>query len=454
MHNASEDHTVKVFAPGAYSYNNKGDATLVFAFLAWLEAAFRDVEVTLTSFEPRADSGHYGVPVLDMAVRPLRPIKNVGHRIGGMLWVRQIVPYVAYAYITLVCGMLALWVRFYRRAPHLAGIVAPEHVLTLAKAIESADLVVTVPGGFLLAPSRLNHWWLFHLPTLTLARVLGKKIILSPCSVGPFEGFYHKVARRILQRCALIYVREAWSEQYVLKLGVDRKRVVYCPDLAFLFRARNVSTAERVPASSASEVAASWAADVSRPLLGVSVREHDFPGTANPGECRRRYFTTVAETADYMVEHYNARVVVVPQTLEDRSAGRLVSTEMTRQNDVVVLEDDLSPSQLQELYAQCRMVVGTRMHANILAMCVNTPVMAIGYQPKTEGIMTALGLQEWVVPIDDLGDLLERTCQVWLSSEDLRKILPDRIDALRTQAYEAAKQLSGILKEDEARHDL
>jgi colanic acid/amylovoran biosynthesis protein len=440
----SEDRAVRVFAPGAFTYDNKGDATLVFAFLSWIRAAFRDAEVTLTSFSPQADELQYGVPVLDMVVRPRSRAKVIAHRIADAVapaaWVA---PYCAYAYTALVCSVIPLWARIYRRAPTLARAIAPAHLARVAGAIEAADVVVTVPGGFLLAPRRRDHWWLFHVPTFVLADALGKPVILGPCSIGPFEELYVAMARRLLRRCERIYVREAWSEGYVLRLGVDPQRIEYCPDLAFLYHGAEHGGVSDRDESGEMKLARSWSEDGGRPVLGVSVRLHNFPGAADPVERQRVYLEAVANAADYVVEHYDARVVIVPQTLEDLPAGQLVWSQMARQDEAVAVEDDLAPSQLQELYRRFRIVIGTRMHANILAMCVDTPVVAIGYQPKTEGIMRALGLEEWVVPIEDVGGLLETTRKAWLGAEDIRSTLRGRIEEMRTEALSRASELRG-----------
>ena len=179
-----EDRAIRVFAPGAYAYRNKGDATLVLAFIAWLRTAFDDPQITLTSFEP-ADSAHYGVPVLEMATRPLRPLKTIGHRIGARIpGVRRLIPYVVYSYTAAVCWLLRRWVLVYRARPDVAVRLAPAHILRLTRAVDAADLLITIPGGFLLAPAVVDDWWLFHLPTLELARALGKVLVWVRARLG------------------------------------------------------------------------------------------------------------------------------------------------------------------------------------------------------------------------------------------------------------------------------
>lgn len=453
---------VRVFAPGAYAYRNKGDATLVLAFIAWIRSAFDEPEITLTSFEP-GDSAHYGVPVLEMATRPLRPVKLIGHRLGGRIpGVRRLIPHAVRSYTAAVCLLLRLWASLYRSRRRLAERLAPAHILRLAEAIDAADLVITIPGGFLLAPAVSDDWWLFHLPTLELAHALGKPLILSPCSIGPFAGFHRETARRLLRKCERVYLREEWSKEYVLGLGVAPDRVRYCPDLAFSFDGAvtdTSGTANRL-AGGATEVAeATVAVDrdgtravapidsldgsdrSGRPLLGISVRWHSFPGSENPGESRRLYMAALAETAEHMIERHNAQVVVIPQTLEDLKAGRALYEQIAHRDDVVLLEEDFSPEQLQRLYARCRMLLGTRMHANILAMCVGTPVVAIAYQPKTTGIMAVMGLEDWVLEIDDVGGLRERACDLWANSEKVSGELPRKVAALRGESSAVAQQL-------------
>jgi colanic acid/amylovoran biosynthesis protein len=435
-----ENRAIRVFAPGFYTYRNKGAATLVLAFIAWLRTAFDDPQITLTSFEP-ADSAHFDVPVLEMATRPLRPLKIIGHRIGGRIpGVRGLIPYLVYSYTATVFWLLRRWVSVYRSQPDIAARLAPAHILRLTRAIDAADVVITVPGGYLLAPALVDDWWLFHLPTLELARALGKPVILSPCSIGPFAGFHRDVAGRFLRSCERIYLREEWSRDYVLGLGVSADRVTCCPDLAFMFRDGDIETVAPI------EISGVDSGD-DRPLLGISVKWHSFPGSDDPKARRRLYMKALADTADSMIELHGARVVIVPQTLEDLKAGRALYAEIGQRDDVVLLEDDLSPADLQRVYARCRILIGTRMHANILAMGVGTPVVAIAYQPKTTGIMAAMGLDDWVLSIDDVSGLVARAHNLWIHADDVREVLPGKVQALRTEAASAARELRAVTTE-------
>ena len=63
------------------------------------------------------------------------------------------------------------------------------------------------------------------------------------------------------------------------------------------------------------------------------------------------------------------------------------------------IDEDLDPFVLRDIYGACDVFIGVRMHANIFAMSRFTPTLAIAYQGKTHGIMTALGLPDLVLDI-------------------------------------------------------
>ena len=217
-----------------------------------------------------------------------------------------------------------------------------------------------------------------------------------------------------------------------------------CPDLAFMFGDGNGDGWTVAPI----EIPGVDGSD-DRPLVGISVRWHSFPGSDDPQARRRLYMKALADTADSMIERHGARVVIVPQTLEDLKAGRALYREIAHRGDVVLLEDDLSPADLRRLYARCRILIGTRMHANILAMGAGTPVVAIAYQPKTAGIMAVMGLDDWVLSIDDVSELVARAHDLWIHADDVRELLAGKVEALRAATTSAARELRAMTGTDQ-----
>ena len=413
-----------IFAPGMFSWTNKGDAALVLSFLSWIEGEFQTGEIILTSFTPTRDSEYFNRQVIEMVTRPNRRIHRLGDRFLRRLpSARLALTYLRFARLSCVLFLIPLWAKLYRRNANIASLLAPAHVSIAADAIAQSSLVVTVPGGYLNALRATNDWWLFHVPTLALAKALGKTIVLSPCSIGPFDRRHESRAKRTLKLADVVMVREKWSYEECIRLQCPPSKVFETADMAFWFASEGRSQ------DRTTEVEELLAGRSRKALVGVSVREHNFPGSANPRAEQRKYLDCVALALGELQRKFDAQILIIPQTMEDISTGEDLANRLkARGLDFENIQSDLSPIQLQDLYGSIQLLVGTRMHANILAMCAGTPVAAIAYEPKTLGILRSMGLSDWGLAITDLGEdrLTQLVERQWLAAPELAKVATSR----------------------------
>jgi colanic acid/amylovoran biosynthesis protein len=438
----STPRPITVFAPCAFSWENKGDAALLFALAQSLEAEFGPVDLTFTSFTPATDAPRYGFRFLRM---PLDPNSIFGGGLRAFLKRRggeRLAAYAAMAHLGVFLLLMRAWVSLYRRRPEAIALL-PRRVREVVAAAERADVVVGMPGGYLLAPAFTNVWWLYHVATLALVQMLGKPLVLYPSSLGPFPGAHRAIARRLLPGCDLVMVRERVSERLALALGVPRDRVRLVADAAFLFADDGRGAAELEPVRRR-------LAGAPRPLVGVSVREHHFPGSPDPAAAYRTYLGAVAGAVDRLVAETGATPVFVPQVLGagggDVAAARAAMAYLAEPTRAVLLEDDLSPHALTVLYGDFEMMIGTRMHANILAMVAGTPTAAIAYGHKTTGIMELLGLAEYVIPIEEVETRLDpMVAALWRDRAAVRASLPGRMAEARAWAGLAAVEVRRLV---------
>lgn len=392
----------RIFVPGFYTWGNKGDAALLLSFASWLEMEFKTTSLAITSFTPERDESHFDYPVLDMVIRPHarihRRMNAVASRIPAL---RGLLTLGRVTYTQAIVWYLAAWAPLFRRYPRFVEHLVPLHVRLVARAIIESDTVISVPGGYLNALHRTDDLWLFHVPTFRLAYSLGKPPVLGPCSIGPFAWPYRSFAHGLLQRTQRILVREDKSLEILRQLGIPDSKISRTPDMAFgQKRAANTAAGDAATAQLMREAG-------DREIIGISVREHSFPGRANRARAQGEYLQHVAKAVGELSARENAAIVIVPQTLEDIPTGRALASLFQERFPTVpctTLENDLSPSDLMNLYGRLRLLVGTRMHANILAMCAGTAVAAIAYELKTFGILERMGLAAWGIDIDQLSD--------------------------------------------------
>lgn len=426
-----------IFAPGAYTWGNKGDAALVTAFLRWLKEDFKAEEVELTSFTPAGDASRYGVVVHHMVVRPM----NFGRRATEFLFstsatLRAGLTRYRLLQAKLSYSWLPAWVRLYRAAPRIARFVGRRSLYTLTKRIDESRFVFTVPGGYLLAPRNVDDWWLYHVPNIRLGKLLGKKVILGPSSIGPFADSHKAAAARLLADVDGIIIREERSRQYLREAKVPESLVLRSPDIAFLHDPVE-------PSALGEEVLRTLRRLKSRHtgLVGVSVRHHTFPAHDHPDEMFRTYMDAISESLA-MLSLNGAGIVLVSQTEEDVSTTQDLAS-LLRRRDVPFVQADpgLTPSDLQRLYGELDLLIGTRMHANILALTMGTPVVGIAYEPKTIGILESIGLEQWGLWIDAVGDghLEALVDKAWASRAETRASVKHGTASIRDQFKDVAQ---------------
>lgn len=422
----------KVFVPGFFQWGNKGDAALFQAFMTWVESAIGPSQFAFTSFDPNVDGQFFEADAMHMATRP-RTCTWRAHRLSDRLpMLRPVVVAWNRLHVKSSLSFLRAWAPIYRWNPTMAKFLALPHIGRLADAIAAADVVIAVPGGYLLAPSADDTHWLLHLATLQLARDLGKPPVLGPSSIGPFHGRQRRWARRALSLATRIYVREDHSIEILRRLGGNPDLFVRTPDMAFAFVPGDLSGAG---------INATESLPSTVPLLGISMREHSFPGHSEPAQLEQQYVEEVARAAQRVVA-LGGHVVVVSQTHWDTRIGQRLVALLPKEAVTTIFDDDLTPSDLQAIYGHFRLMLGTRMHANILAMTAGTPVLGIAYEPKTAGILEEMGWPERIAWIDQVDSgLADRTEQLWASADEDRAKTLAGVANFRLQLNEAAVDL-------------
>ncbi|HEU5209746.1 MAG TPA: polysaccharide pyruvyl transferase family protein [Longimicrobiales bacterium] len=268
----------------------------------------------------------------------------------------------------------------------------------------------------------------------------GVPTFLYTQSLGPFtRRDTRHLMRRVLSGCAAVFLRDERSRQHALELGVDEARLHVRPDAAFVLS---------VPGPTLS---------TDRPLrIAVSVREWGHFSSGTRAEGTARYTEAVAATVRALAREQDAQVTFmstcqgVPAYWTDDSqfADRIVGELLRDVPGVHVDHAFRSPVALRDAYREFDLVIATRMHAAILALCAGTPVVPIAYEFKTMELFRSLGMAELVDDIDHLSpeSLVARVKR----AVDERYLLRARIAALlpqlREQAAEPAHRIRRLIE--------
>jgi polysaccharide pyruvyl transferase WcaK-like protein len=234
--------------------------------------------------------------------------------------------------------------------------------------------------------------------------LLGKRLVLLPQTIGPFNGWLARgIAKYILRRAELVYSRDKQGlsdTKSLLNAGRNCNKVRFCHDVGFVVD----------PVSSdLSVVDLPAGVKGGRTLVGLNVS-----GLLSMGGLNHRnifglkvaYDKLVDRLVDFIVRTKGATVLLVPHVLGREGESDLSACERVyealkpRYGDLIGLARECyDVGQLKYVIGLCDFFIGARMHACIAAASQNVPVVPMAYSDKFAGVMQTIGIEANVVDL-------------------------------------------------------
>lgn len=423
--------TTRILLINVHSSCNAGDAALTAVTLQQLRENFQNAKITLSMDDP--DSHHGPEKVVKSPFSFVKNHQRGGRgewKVGSLFW---LLPGTLLAILT---GRLTGY-PFY--------LLTPSRWREMLAAYLQADLIVSKPGGFLYSSGR-GITLLLSLYTMILALLAGKPLYIFPQSIGPLRRRWECwLLRQTLNRARLVMVREEISLEQLKTCRVDSNRCRLLPDAAFAFQAAPL---EEVIAHKP-ELKVFLEGD--QPTLGVTAINW---GAQNPNFYHQEtYEAAIAAGVRMFIEKYQGRALFFPQVWgpfemqDDRISARRIAERLSDlKGAILLIQAPLPPEYLKPLYSRMDLFIGSRMHSNIFALSEGVPVIAIGYQPKTGGIMQMAGLDEWLLAIHQITaeTLISRMEKLWERRLQVREQIRAKIPVFIAQA-----EMAGMLTADD-----
>lgn len=419
--------SIKILLVNVHSSWNAGDHLLTEEAVRLLEDQFPGASFTLAMDDPSSYSGPRTVlPSFTAWVHPT----DKEHGTHPWRWL-------AFPALVWHALMAAIGCRLTGRPWYLG---APPLRRALLEAYFDADMVVSTAGGFLVTSGFVGISFLLALFTIYYGVMAGRPVYLLPQSLGPIRRKREAyLLRQVLSRTRMVLIRDAVSMDVWREWRVPRVRAYLVPDLA-LGRPPETCRADALAllrSHGAGE-------EQGRPWLGVTLMNW---GTINRAFLRQdEYEEAVAAAIRDFVTGTGGQAFLFVQVhgpsfgQDDAVPARRVQQRLAGLGDRVVLVGQwVAPTVLRAAYGEMDLFLGTRLHSNLFALTEGVPVVAIGYQYKTRGIMRMLGLEEYVVEIDSIAAeaLVPLVRKAWSENKELRAHIASELQRLREETAQA-----------------
>jgi colanic acid/amylovoran biosynthesis protein len=373
----------RILIVNLHSALNLGDDAIMYETLRGVNEVFPEAQITLAANDPESWKKYKQVEVTGS-------LTTWAIRLRDRKW--------SYRFIRFPFDMLRLFivVCLYRWGKR-KSLFGTNDQRRLLSAYYHADLVLSCGGGNFSAYRKISPFFLMGLAALQLAYCLNKKIIMLPQSIGPIKGKLQAgLTRRVLGRADLIMVREMISKKFLEEKLKISTLIAYMPDLAF-----------RLPKVSASIPRAN--SSISNELkIGITIidRGAQTKSFVNQLEYEKTIISLIVKLLE---NNENIYIYLFVQSYgpgidhDDRQIVSRIYANLRPQHErVFVLSDFQDALQIKAAYKSMDCIIGTRMHTGIFAISEAVPVVLIGYQPKTFGVMEALDLGGYCMNIESI----------------------------------------------------
>jgi len=384
---------------------NRGDEAAMRAMLSALQSRLGDVEFTLLyQFRDRNLRLEFREQVRDLPI-----IMSPLHGLGLLLYGAAL--------------------RLHLPAPRVLLGAVPAEVVD---AYESADLVISAPGGPYFGDIYVNHevvHWFF----VWLATVYDKPLALYAPSAGPFETrALNPMRRRLYRKFDLLCIREQISADYVTDLLGGDVRVHVTADAAIQSQVE--------PDDREAFFAGKHSGLCDRLLVATSLNDYGYPGDADADAKRAEYERVMVALMEHLSRGTGCHFLMLPQLYGAAHSdvpflekiGRKLSDEVSWE----VVDPGLDSDEQRRVFAMADVHIASRYHPAIFGNTGLTPGVCIYYEHKALGFMEQLGLDRYAFDIRklDIAALCAAIDHIVANRDDLVEHLRRTLPALRAQS--------------------
>lgn len=287
--------------------------------------------------------------------------------------------------------------KFFRLYIYLKFLQSKNERLAIEK-LGQADMILSSAGGYFTDYYNCSD----RLTTLNIINSLGKKIILLPQSFGPFwKKRSIEQLKYTLANIPQIYTRESISTDMLQSIGINHS--ISCPDLAF-----NLPTVHKSRDTSTLDI-----------IMNFRGRKKD--------ALEDQSYTKAISIITYLLSKKKVTITLVSTCqgiegyVDDSTLSQRIKANFKNDPRVKVTGQRLDYQSYRDYIQDYDLYIGMRLHGALLSMLSNIPAFCIGYEHKSVGIYTDMGIEEDQCPIQESEQVLINRISNFIENRDNRK---------------------------------
>lgn len=267
------------------------------------------------------------------------------------------------------------------------------------RTLRHTDLLLS-GGGSLLQDITSTRSIIYYLSVILLAKILGVKVYVYANGVGPIDKKFNRILTRwVLSKADYITLRDDLSFQFVREeLKVKNSKIEVTADPVFSLEPIDQKETETIFHLEKLDHLKD------KKTIGLCIRDWKEASLLEE---------KLSKTIDALTEEGYEILMVPLHYPRDLDFSKKVTKSCQRQDQIHYIEHSYKAEQLMGIFNRLEMVLAMRLHSLVYASNVACPIVGLIYDPKVEGLLKELHIENYVhvedFNVDELLEGMEET---------------------------------------------
>lgn len=303
-----------------------------------------------------------------------------------------------------------------------------KNIFKIISEIKKCDLLISGGGG-LLQDVTSSRSILYYLSIMNIGKILKKKVMVYSQGIGPINKPLNRtLTKYVLNKIDFITLRDEKSQEFLKKINVDNKNINITADPVLGLKKGDLNLGYKILKNLGLK-------DDKKRTVGFSIRGRDKS---------EKSINIIANVCDKIIDEFEVDIVFIPFHQEEDM--KIIEDIKSKMKSNAIGLKELDVEETLSIIGNLDLLVGVRLHSLIFGAIMNTPMIAISYDPKIDSFMEYLD-QEVISNIEDLDEeKLLAKIKHKLNNEDEHKLqLYKKIECLKEKLHRNEEVISELL---------
>lgn len=313
---------------------------------------------------------------------------------------------------------------------HKVKAINRRKVFQILREIKKCDLLIS-GGGSLLQDVTSNRSIIYYLSIMMAGILFKKKVMVYSQGIGPINNPVNRFLTRIvLNKINFITLRDFESGKVLETMNIKNKNILITADPVIGLKKNDIQLGKEILLEAGIK-------DINMPTIGFAIRGRNKDENIE---------NVISKISDKVIDEMGINVVFIPFHYGE-DIKILDEIEDKMKNKAIFLKNKYDLNEMLSIIGNLDILIGIRLHSLIFSAVMNTPMIAISYDPKIDNFMEFIDEQIFCdINEVEFDSLFAEIKEKIVKSDEYKLRLYNKVESLKARLCKNEEIVVQLLK--------